>query len=131
MDRFTTRVLSAPMAAERVIVDGADAWLPARSDKRGDAAGAQDQAYRVWADDPATFSTHKIAALHHNFHEHPLFQVAELAQLAKELVPFNQCRFVRPGISQASSFAHDSRHPDGKEERDDRNESADSRRHGG
>lgn len=78
------------------------------------AAGVQTQNYRVWADDPGSFSTHKIAALHHNFHEHPLFQVAELAQLAKELVPFDQCRFIRPGISQASCFTHDSRHPDGR-----------------
>ncbi|VTU37446.1 hypothetical protein H6CHR_04969 [Variovorax sp. PBL-H6] len=73
-----------------------------------------EQAYRVWAGDPARFSTHEITGLHHNFHEHPLFQVAELARLAKELVPFKQCRFVRPGISQASSFTHDSQHPDGR-----------------
>ena len=76
--------------------------------------GAQTLRYRVWSDDIDRFSTSKIAALHHNFHEHPLFQVAELAQLAKELVPFKQCRFIRPGISQASSFMHDSEHPDGR-----------------
>lgn len=134
MNRFTSRAFSAPTAAER----GADALLPAQpepetaqrpcnpdqgsispsetrsADQRNNAAGAQIQGYRVRPDDPESFSTHKIAALRHNFHQHPLFQVAELAQLAKELVPFNQCRFVRPGISQASSFAHDSRHPDGR-----------------
>lgn len=63
---------------------------------------------------PGELSTYKINALHHNFHEHPLFQVAELANLAKELVPFKKCRFIRPGISQASSFAHDSEHPEGR-----------------
>ncbi|GAA4331543.1 hypothetical protein GCM10023165_05730 [Variovorax defluvii] len=80
----------------------------------GSTAVEKDRIYRVWADDPASFSPHRITALHHNFHEHPLFQVAELAQLAKELVPFNQCRFTRPGITQASAFSHDSRHPDGR-----------------
>ncbi|VTU40675.1 hypothetical protein H4CHR_05403 [Variovorax sp. PBS-H4] len=79
-----------------------------------DKVAGAGQTYRVWADDPESFSTHKITGLHHNFHEHPLFQVAELANLAKELVPFKQCRFVRPGISQASSFTHDSQHPDGR-----------------
>jgi hypothetical protein len=79
-----------------------------------DNAASAGKAYRVWADDPSSFSTHRITALHHNLHEHPLFQLAELATLAKELVPFRQCRFVRPGISQASSFAHDSQHPTGR-----------------
>jgi hypothetical protein len=79
-----------------------------------DKNGVQALNYRVWADDPGSFSTHRITGLHHNFHEHPLFQVAELAQLAKELVPFKQCRFIRPGTSQASSFMHDSEHPDGR-----------------
>ena len=71
-------------------------------------------AYRVWAEDPAGFSTHRIAALHHNFHEHPLFQVPELIRLGKELAPLHQCRFMRPGITVASVIAHDSRHPDGR-----------------
>jgi hypothetical protein len=71
-------------------------------------------AYRVWMDDPASFSTHKITALHHNFHEHPLFQVPELVKLGKELAPLSQCRFMRPGITAASIIAHDSRHPDGR-----------------
>jgi hypothetical protein len=82
--------------------------------KDANMAVVQPQAYRVWADDPASFSTHSVAALRHNFHEHPLFQLAEFFRLAKELVPFDQCRFTRPNISQASSFTHDSRHPDGR-----------------
>lgn len=71
-------------------------------------------AYRVRADDPIAFSTYRITALHHNFHEHPLFQVAELVKLGKELAPLDQCRFMRPGITVASPIAHDSRHPDGR-----------------
>ena len=78
------------------------------------AAGVQTQNYRVWVDDPASFSTHKIAALHHNLHEHPLFQMHELAKLAKELVPFSQCRFIARDITPASRIAHDSLHPDGR-----------------
>ncbi|CAN7636019.1 cupin [Variovorax sp. LjRoot130] len=70
--------------------------------------------YHVRADDPANFSTHRITALHHNFHEHPLFQVPELVKLGKELAPLGQCRFMRPGLTVASTIAHDSRHPDGR-----------------
>lgn len=70
--------------------------------------------HRVWADDPAGFSTYKITPLHHNFHEHPLFQVPELVQLGMELAPLEQCRFMRPGLTAASVIAHDSRHPDGR-----------------
>ena len=70
--------------------------------------------HRVWADDPASFSTHKITPLHHNFHEHPLFQVPELVKLGMELAPLEQCRFMRPGLTVASVIAHDSRHPDGR-----------------
>ena len=71
-------------------------------------------AYHLWVDDPAVFSTHRITPLHHNFHEHPLFQVPELVKLGKELAPFEQCRFMRPGLTPASVIAHDSRHPDGR-----------------
>ena len=70
--------------------------------------------HRLWMDDPASFSTYRIATLHHNLHEHPLFQMRELAKLAKELVPFSQCRFMRPDITPASKIAHDSLHPDGR-----------------
>ena len=70
--------------------------------------------HRVWAEDPTAFSTYKITALHHDFHEHPLFQVPELVKLGKELAPLAQCRFMRPGLTAASVIAHDSRHPDGR-----------------
>ena len=69
---------------------------------------------RLWVDDPAGFTTNRVGRLHHNYHEHPLFQLPELEALAKELAPMKQCRFVRPGITQASGFAHDSQHPDGR-----------------
>ena len=77
-------------------------------------AAPREARYRVWVDDPAGFSTHRITALRHNFHQHPLFQVPELVKLGKELAPFEQCRFMRPGLSAASVIAHDSRHPDGR-----------------
>jgi hypothetical protein len=69
---------------------------------------------RLWVDDPEGFTTHKVGRLHHTYHHHPLFQLPELEALAQELVPLKQCRFVRPGITQASAFAHDSQHPDGR-----------------
>lgn len=121
MNKFTTsefRVRSALRATLHPSPQQAEVRRP--DEGRAGVVSTQDniagagQAYRVWADDPGSFSTHKITALHHNLHEHPLFQVAELANLAKELVPFKQCRFIRPGISQASSFTHDSQHPDGR-----------------
>jgi len=71
-------------------------------------------AFRVWADGPGGFSTQRIAALRHDFHEHPLFQVPELVKLGKELALLEQCRFMRPGLTAASTIAHDSRHPDGR-----------------
>lgn len=80
----------------------------------GGRPGLPPETYRVRADDPARFSTHRIATLHHNFHEHPLFQVPELVKLGKELAPLGQCRFMRPGLTVASTIAHDSQHPDGR-----------------
>jgi hypothetical protein len=80
----------------------------------GGQPGPPSARYRVWADDPAHFSTHRITTLHHNFHEHALFQVPELVKLGKELAPLGQCRFMRPGLTVASTIAHDSRHPDGR-----------------
>jgi hypothetical protein len=115
MNRFTTtefRARSEPQSRSPAIRPPDEGQAEAVN-TQGNTVGA-GQGYRVWADDPGSFSTHKINALHHNFHEHPLFQAAELANLAKELVPFKKCRFIRPGITQASSFAHDSEHPEGR-----------------
>lgn len=69
---------------------------------------------RMWVDDPAGFTTHKVGRLHHTYHRHSLFQLPELEALAHELAPLKQCRFVRPGITQASGFAHDSKPSDGR-----------------
>jgi hypothetical protein len=69
---------------------------------------------RMWVDDPGGFSTGRVGRLHHDYHRHPLFQLPELEALAKELAPLKQCRFVRPGMTQASAFAHDSAPPDGR-----------------
>ncbi len=71
-------------------------------------------AYRIQPADAAAFSTHRISPLKHDFHEHPLLQLPALAELAKYLSPRKQCRFVRPGITQASNFEHDPKDPLGK-----------------
>ena len=60
--------------------------------------------YRVWVDDPAQFTTDRIATLHHNFHDHPLMQLPQLAQLARELMASGQCRFMIRGASETSAF---------------------------
>jgi hypothetical protein len=70
--------------------------------------------YRVWADEGASFSTHKIGKLHHNFHEHPLMQLPQLADLARRLMPSGKCRFITPGATQASEFMHKADSPDGR-----------------
>lgn len=70
--------------------------------------------FRVWVDDPKRFSTHRVQAIHHNFHEHPLMQLPELAALAKDLALTKQCRFITPGSQQASAFHHDPEAPDGR-----------------
>ncbi|CAN5810636.1 hypothetical protein BH11PSE13_BH11PSE13_25460 [soil metagenome] len=85
-----------------------------KMDESTNVAVAQPRAQcRLWAEDEATFTTLKVGQLRHNFHEHPLLQLAALEDLASDLMPLHQCRFVRPGITQASSFAHADQHPDG------------------
>ncbi|MHA6203872.1 JmjC domain-containing protein [Dyella soli] len=80
---------------------------------RADAAAVPDS-YRVEPVDAGHFSTRRVGKLRHNFHVHPLFQLPELAQLAKELMPLGHCRFVQPDITQASPFAHEDHHPEGR-----------------
>lgn len=41
-------------------------------------------------------------------------RMEELRQLANRLYPKGQCRFVRPGITQASAFSHAPFSPDGR-----------------
>lgn len=78
------------------------------------SVGASETTYRVWTDDPGGFSTQRITPMHHNFHEHPLFQVPELVKLGMELSKLEQCRFMDPKRTVASALAHDSRPLDGR-----------------
>ena len=80
-----------------------------------DGACPPDATYRVQPVDPAGFSTFRIHRLRHNFHLHPLLQLPELANLAGELMPSGQCRFVHPRIAQDSAFLHIDQHPDGRD----------------
>jgi len=79
-----------------------------------DSVVASETTYRVWTADPGGFSTQRITPMHHNFHEHPLFQVPELVKLGMELSKLEQCRFMSPNRTVASTLAHDSRPPDGR-----------------
>jgi len=67
--------------------------------------------YRVWPVDSAGFTTRRMNALRHDIDRHPLFQLDALRQLAHRLMPTGQCRFLRPGTTQGSSFSHDPVHP--------------------
>ena len=69
---------------------------------------------KVWVDDAASFSTHRVQTIHHNFHQHPLMQLPELAKLAKELAVTKQSRFIMPGTEQATPFHHDPTDPEGR-----------------
>lgn len=71
--------------------------------------------FRILPVDPEAFSTQCISEIRHNFHEHPLMQLPELAKLAKELRLTEQCRFMASGCTQATPFFHRSRHPEGRD----------------
>jgi hypothetical protein len=60
--------------------------------------------YRVWAENTAEFEAAGIAALHHDFHRHPLMALARLEELAQRLWPAGQCRFMVPGAHEGSSL---------------------------
>ena len=61
------------------------------------------------------FSTRGIHALRHDFHLHPLLQLPELARLAHDLYPTQQCRFITPGSRQESAFHHEPNDPSGRD----------------
>lgn len=63
--------------------------------------------------DPARYSTHGMHAIRHDYAAHPLMQLDRLAQLAHDLMPSKQCRFIRPGTTQTSEFFHTPKTPDG------------------
>jgi hypothetical protein len=84
-----------------------------RSPDAGHAPVAEDAArlsvvdsgrHRIWADNAADFRTAGIAAIHHDFHRHPLMQLPRLEQLAERLWPLGQCRFMAPGARDTSSL---------------------------
>ncbi len=70
--------------------------------------------HRVWTEDAAPFDTAHVRAIRHDFHQHPLMQLPQLAALAKSLMPSGQCRFITPGATQASEFMHEGHSPDGR-----------------
>jgi hypothetical protein len=65
--------------------------------------------------DAARFSSHRVSPITHNFHQHPLMQLSALAELAKALVATKQCRFITPGITQATPFSHLPQHHEGRD----------------
>jgi len=71
--------------------------------------------FHAWAVDPASFSTHRVSPIRHNFDRHPLMQLPALAQLAKDLAKTNQCRFITPGSTQATQFHHAAKDPQGRD----------------
>jgi hypothetical protein len=79
------------------------------------SGSSASERYRAWPADVESFSTTRISALKHNFHEHPLMQLPELATLAKSLYPTDQCRFLKPGTTQASAFGHAAHSHDGRD----------------
>lgn len=68
---------------------------------------------RVIGNEP--FSSRRITPVRHDFNTHPLMQLPRLAQLARDLMPTGQCRFIRPGSTGASEFWHDPTSPDGRQ----------------
>jgi hypothetical protein len=70
--------------------------------------------FRAWPVDAKGFSTDHVQALKHNFHQHPLMQLPALARLAKDLMPTQQCRFIKPGTTQTSAFDHAAESSDGR-----------------
>lgn len=87
-----------------------DVTQPAANPAASSAGGA-----RIWPADPASFSTHRISAIRHDFHAHPMLQLPALQALAHGLAATGQCRFIRPGATQGAPFEHDAQHPGGRD----------------
>jgi len=76
---------------------------------------AQKLSGSPWKIEPTgRYSTSKIQPIRHNFDQHPLMQLPELAKLAKDLVKTKQCRFITPGSEQGSAFFHGDEDPQGR-----------------
>lgn len=65
-------------------------------------------------DETSYFSALRVGRLRHNFHQHRLLQMTALEQLTTEFDPPPLCRFVRPGLTQASGFPPDHQHHEGR-----------------
>jgi hypothetical protein len=70
--------------------------------------------YQVEPIDTCSFSSRGFNTLKHNFHNHPLFQMDALRDLAEYLLPRNKCRFVKKGLQQNSEFYHEGQSVDGR-----------------
>jgi len=64
--------------------------------------------FGIVVDEPERFSTAGVHSIRHSFERHPLFQLPELAELAKVLYESKQCRFIKPGAKQDAPFEHES-----------------------
>ena len=71
--------------------------------------------FQVLVQDTEAFSGDATSVLQHNYHEHPLFQLDALQELANYLFPLKKCRFVSAGLKQDSSFTHHDRSLDGRD----------------
>lgn len=76
---------------------------------------AQSMTRHVRVADTRPFSSRRITPIRHDFDTHPLMQLQRLAQLARDLMPTRQCRFIRSGSTRASEFWHDPESPDGRQ----------------
>lgn len=78
-------------------------------------SNAQMSAFEVSASDAHSFGTDRACAIRHNFDQHPLMQLPRLAQLAHDLMPAKQCRFISPNTTQTSEFFHTPVAPGGQD----------------
>lgn len=75
--------------------------------------GPQVARYRV-STEPG-FSLRRIGRLRHDVHAHPLLTMDALHELAHRLEPLGKCRYMQPGVTEASAFSHSRHAPDGRD----------------
>lgn len=83
--------------------------------ERFTAVPAAASGHQIQAVDAAHFSSLRMGALRHDFDRHPLMQLPRLAQLARDLMPTKQCRFIQPDTTQTSAFTHSATTPAGRD----------------
>jgi hypothetical protein len=93
------------------------ATVPSSSTSQPDAfrtgAATGPAAYAITPTEPG-FSPRRLCRLRHNYHQHPLLQLARLEELAHALQATDQCRFLVPGTTDASRFVHKGNPADGR-----------------